>query len=147
MECSEHVNSFIDVYWAYMYILKKSHNWKIVLKLVSFDTVTNPPKNTAFSNMASIMQKSQHRLFPVRKSNFMIWELLWYFKHLVLILDVSLWPSESNSGIFFGDAQVAEMLDLFKDLLEQNGCDMGMALTEWDTLEVYVQPLISTHSH
>ena len=55
---------------------------------------------------------------------------------------MALWPSESNGGISFGDAQVAEMLDLFKDLLEQNGCDMGMALTEWDTLEIYVQPLI-----
>ena len=57
-------------------------------------------------------------------------------------MDVLLWPSESNGGISLGDAQVAEMLDLFKDLLEQNGCDMGMALTEWDTLEIYVQPLI-----
>ena len=41
------------------------------------------------------------------------------------------------------------MLDLFKDLLEQNGCDMGMALTEWDTLEVhvymYVESLISNN--
>ena len=60
-------------------------------------------------------------------------------------MDVLLWPSESNGGISFGDAQVAEMLDLFKDLLEQNGCDMRMALTEWDTLEVYVQPLISNN--
>ena len=60
-------------------------------------------------------------------------------------MDVSLWPSESNGGISFGNAEVAEMLDLFKDLLEQNGCDMGMALTEWDTLEVYVQPLISNN--
>ena len=57
-------------------------------------------------------------------------------------MDVSLWPSRSNGGISFGDAEVAEMLDLFKDLLEQNDCDMGMALTEWDTLEIYVQPLI-----
>ena len=58
MECSEHVNSFIDVYWAY--ILKKTHHWKIAFKLVSVDTVTNPPKNIAFSNMASIICRNHN---------------------------------------------------------------------------------------
>ena len=67
------------------------------------------------------------------------------FKHTTSVLDVSVWPLASDDDNSFGDAAVDELLGLFKDLPQQNGCDVGMVLTEWDTLKAFVLPLIASN--
>jgi hypothetical protein len=62
------------------------------------------------------------------------------FTHIISILDIQLWPKESDGDISFGDGSVSDLLNLFK-----NGCDVDKAVTEWDTLKTFVQPLVSSN--
>jgi hypothetical protein len=58
-------------------------------------------------------------------------------------LDIQLWPKDGD--ISFGDGAVSDLLNLFKNRLDKNGCDVDKIVTEWDTLKTFVQPLVSSN--
>ena len=62
------------------------------------------------------------------------------FKNIGIILDVSTWPrGEIN---MFGDGSVLELGDAYEELLLKNGCDINELIPEWNSLKVFVLPII-----
>lgn len=55
------------------------------------------------------------------------------FKHLTSLLDVAIWPKENLTS--FGDSQINELLQHFRLVLTENGCDIYEAQNEWDVLK------------
>lgn len=86
------------------------------ISLVRFDTMTDDVSNHYANTITQIADSMGKRFHDLQVSP--------VFTHILSILDVSTWPKASDGNISFGDTAVSELLDLFKDLLEKNGCDV-----------------------
>ena len=103
--------------------------------LARFDVLKDNVQNH-YANTITQIAKSLEKQFHNLQASAVL-------THITSILDVSAWPKASDDDISFGDTAVSELLDLFRNLLQKNGCDVEKALLEWDTLKTFVQPLVS----
>lgn len=65
------------------------------------------------------------------------------FKHLLIILDVSVWPTENRTNLTsYGDIAIEELVVFLKSLLQRNGCKVELISTQWDVLKSRVCDMI-----
>lgn len=65
------------------------------------------------------------------------------FKHLLIILDVSVWPTENRTNLTsYGDKAIEELVVFLKSLLQRNGCKVELISTQWDVLKSRVCDMI-----
>lgn len=67
------------------------------------------------------------------------------YKHLVSILDVNSWPSDERSLVNYGDDAIKDLIELWKELLEGNGCVTTNipAQWQWDILKNRMRPILA----
>ena len=107
------------------------------ISLTGFNVANNDVPNKYAETITQIVSSMEKRFQDLQASR--------VFTHIISILDIQLWPKESDGDISFGDGAVSDLLNLFKNLLDKNGCDVDKAVTEWDTLKTFVQPLVSSN--
>ena len=107
------------------------------ISLTGFNVANNDVPNKYAETITQIVSSLDKRFQDLQASG--------VFTHIISILDIQLWPKESDGDISFGDGAVSDLLNLFKNLLDKNGCDVDKAVTEWDTLKTFVQPLVSSN--
>ena len=64
------------------------------------------------------------------------------FSNLTRILDVKTWPTKENDLSLFADTSILEVGDHFESLLQANGCDTDLLLSEWLTLKTHMIPIV-----
>ena len=64
------------------------------------------------------------------------------YECLIPILDVNSWPKDENSIETYGDDLINELVELWKELLESNNCDVRNIPTQWDILKNRVKPML-----
>ena len=59
------------------------------------------------------------------------------------ILDCSRWPTDDADLSVFGENEIQKLIEHYIDLLQNNGCDVGKILNEWNLLKLDVSSITS----